>query len=116
MRSIADCHRSQGNTGSLNLAAVGINTDEQGAVLVDETIRSNITHIYAAGDCATMPQFVYVAAAGTRAAINLTGGEAILNLSNMPAVIFTYPQVATVGLTVLAAKNAVSRLFFVSSI
>ncbi len=47
-----------------------------------------------------MPQFVYVAAAaGTRAAINMTGGYAKLDLSTMPAVIFTDPQVATVGLT-----------------
>ena len=47
-----------------------------------------------------MPQLVYVAAAaGSRAGINMTGGEARLNLSAMPAVIFTEPQVATVGLS-----------------
>ncbi|EBA7058324.1 pyridine nucleotide-disulfide oxidoreductase, partial [Escherichia coli] len=40
---------------------------------------------------------VYVAAAaGTRAAINMTGGDAALNLTAMPAVVFTDPQVATV--------------------
>lgn len=53
---------------------------------------------YAAGDCTDQPQFVYVAAAaGTRAAINMTGGDAALNLTAMPAVVFTDPQVATVG-------------------
>ncbi len=47
-----------------------------------------------------MPQFVYVAAAaGTRAGINMTGGDVRLDLTTMPAVIFTDPQVATVGLT-----------------
>ncbi|EJI2612433.1 hypothetical protein NEL27_004967, partial [Salmonella enterica] len=47
-------------------------------------------HIYAAGDCTDQPQFVYVAAAaGTRAAINMTGGDAALNLTAMPAVVFT---------------------------
>ncbi|HFS6418181.1 TPA: hypothetical protein ACH1CU_005059, partial [Salmonella enterica subsp. enterica serovar Typhimurium] len=35
--------------------------------------------------------------AGTRAAINMTGGDAALNLTAMPAVVFTDPQVATVG-------------------
>ncbi len=56
--------------------------------------------IYAAGDCTDQPQFVYVAAAaGTRAAINMTGGEAVLDLTTMPAVVFTEPQVATVGLS-----------------
>ena len=45
---------------------------------------------------ASVPQHVYVAAAaGTRAA----GGNAVLHLATMPAVIFTDPQVATVGLT-----------------
>jgi mercuric reductase len=55
-------------------------------------------NIYAAGDCTDQPQFVYVAAAaGTRAAINMTGGDAALDLTAMPAVVFTDPQVATVG-------------------
>jgi len=57
-----------------------------------------VPHIYAAGDCTDQPQFVYVAAAaGTRAAINMTGGNATLDLTAMPAVVFTDPQVATVG-------------------
>ncbi|HEY7866906.1 MAG TPA: hypothetical protein VIC51_12995 [Psychromonas sp.] len=52
-----------------------------------------------------MPQFVYVAAAaGTGAATNMTGGNASLDLSAMPAVIFTDPQVATVGLSERQAK------------
>ncbi|MFV2033078.1 MAG: FAD-dependent oxidoreductase, partial [Gammaproteobacteria bacterium] len=66
----------------------------------DDHMRTSIEHIYAAGDCSNQPQFVYVAAAaGTRAAINMTGGEAALDLSSMPAVVFTDPQVATVGLS-----------------
>jgi mercuric reductase len=57
-----------------------------------------VPNIYAAGDCTDQPQFVYVAAAaGTRAAINMTGGDAALDLTAMPAVVFTDPQVATVG-------------------
>ena len=88
------------NTALLNLGKSGIQVDKQGAVLVDAQLRTNVEHIYAAGDCSSMPQFVYVAAAaGTRAAINMTGGAATLDLSTMPAVIFTDPQVATVGLS-----------------
>ena len=49
---------------------------------------------------------MYVAAAaGTRAAINMTGGEAALDLSTMPAVVFTEPQVATVGYSEAAANR-----------
>lgn len=87
------------NTPKLNLAAAGISTNAQGAIQIDESMRTNVPHIFAAGDCTDQPQFVYVAAAaGTRAAINMTGGDARLNLTVMPAVTFTEPQVATVGL------------------
>jgi len=88
------------NTQALNLQAAGVKVDERGAVLVDEHLRTSAPNIYAGGDCTNQPQFVYVAAAaGTRAAINMMGGEAIHDLTVMPAVIFTEPQVATVGLT-----------------
>ena len=87
------------NTARLDLARAGVRTDARGAIVVDTRLRTNVPHIYAAGDCTDRPQYVYVAAAaGTRAAINITGGEAELDLSTMPAVVFTDPQVATVGL------------------
>jgi mercuric reductase len=86
------------NTRSLNLEAAGIAVNAQGAIVIDPGMRTSSPNIYAAGDCTDQPQFVYVAAAaGTRAAINMTGGDATLNLTAMPAVVFTDPQVATVG-------------------
>ena len=95
----------QPNTDSLDLARAGVKTDANGAIVVDARLRTNVAHIYAAGDCTDQPQFVYVAAAaGTRAAINMTGGEAVLDLASMPAVVFTDPQVATVGLTEAQAQ------------
>ncbi|MBN6741761.1 mercury(II) reductase [Acidithiobacillus sp. CV18-2] len=87
------------NTNDLGLDEIGVKTKQTGAVIVDDQLRSNVAHIYAAGDCTTHPQFVYVAAAGgTRAAVNMLGGDAHLDLSVMPSVVFTDPQVATVGL------------------
>ena len=95
------------NTQALNLQAAGVNVDERGAVVVDEHLRTSTPNIYAGGDCTNQPQFVYVAAAaGTRAAINMMGGEATLDLTAMPAVIFTDPQIATVGLTEAEAHLA----------
>ena len=89
----------QPNTDRLALGNVGIDTDARGAIRVDDHMRTSAGHIYAAGDCTNQPQYVYVAAAaGTRAAINMTGGDAALDLSVMPAVVFTEPAVATVGL------------------
>ncbi|WP_454728062.1 MULTISPECIES: mercury(II) reductase [Cupriavidus] len=95
------------NTGSLNLASAGVQLDERGAIVIDAGMRTSASDIYAAGDCTNQPQFVYVAAAaGTRAAINMTGGDARLNLDTMPAVVFTEPQVATVGYSEAQAHQA----------
>jgi mercuric reductase len=86
------------NTRSLALDAAGVTVNAQGAIVIDQGMRTSNPNIYAAGDCTDQPQFVYVAAAaGTRAAINMTGGDAALDLTAMPAVVFTDPQVATVG-------------------
>ncbi len=86
------------NTRNLDLATGGVKVNAQGAIVIDRAMRTSAPHIYAAGDCTDQPQFVYVAAAaGTRAAINMTGGNVVLNLTAMPAVVFTDPQVATVG-------------------
>ena len=87
------------NTAALNLQKAGVATDSSGAILVDDHMRTSVPGIYSAGDCTAQPQFVYVAAAaGTRAAVNMMGGDAALDLSTVPAVVFTDPQVATVGL------------------
>jgi mercuric reductase len=95
------------NTSELALEAAGVALDTRGAVIVDATMRTSAKHIYAAGDCTDQPQFVYVAAAaGTRAAINMAGGQISLDLSTMPAVVFTDPQVATVGYSELQARRA----------
>jgi len=94
------------NADTLALENTGVETTRAGNITVDEHMCSTVNHIYAAGDCSDQPQYVYVAAAaGTRAAINMTGGNAALDLSAMPAVVFTDPQVATVGLTGAQAKT-----------
>jgi mercuric reductase len=94
------------NTQGLALEAAGVAVNAQGGVVIDTAMRTSAPHIYAAGDCTDQPQFVYVAAAaGTRAAINMTGGEAVLDLATMPAVVFSDPQVATVGLSEAEAHH-----------
>ncbi len=93
------------NTAGLELDRIGVALDARGAIRVDDRMMTSVADVYAVGDCTDQPQFVYVAAAaGKRAAINMTGGEARLDLATMPAVIFSDPQVATVGLTVAEAR------------
>lgn len=93
------------NTQQLALKNAGVEINEKGAISINGRMETTGANIYAAGDCSTMPQYVYVAAAaGSRAGTNMTDGNASLELSTMPAVIFTDPQVATVGLTEQQAK------------
>lgn len=95
------------NTRRLHLEAAGVEVNKQGAIKIDPSMRTSTPGIYAGGDCTDQPQFVYVAAAaGTRAAINMTGGDAALDLTAMPTVVFTDPQVATVGLSEQMARHA----------
>ena len=94
------------NTRGLELERAGIKVVAGDAIVVDDRMRTNVADIYAAGDCTNQPQFVYVAAAaGTKAAINMTGGSASLDLTNVPAVVFTDPEVATVGLSDAQAQT-----------
>jgi mercuric reductase len=87
------------NADTLVLENAGVTVADSGAIVIDDHMRTNVEYIYAAGDCTNQPQYVYVAAAaGTRAARNMTGEDVALDLSTMPAVVFTDPQVATVGL------------------
>lgn len=93
------------NTHAIGLENAGVKLGSGGAIVIDEHMRTSAPNIFAVGDCTDQPQFVYVAAAaGTRAAINMTGGDATLDLTAMPAVVFTDPQVATVGLTEAEAR------------
>jgi mercuric reductase len=95
------------NTRGLNLDRVGIELDSNGAIAVDAGMHTTAADIFAAGDCTTQPQFVYVAAAaGSRAAVNMTGGSAELDLSVLPRVVFTDPQIATVGYSETGARHA----------
>lgn len=92
------------NTEALNLDGIGV-AIRDGVIQVDDRLQTTIPGIYAAGDCTDQPQFVYVAAAGgSRAVVNMTDGDATLKLSAVPRVVFTDPQVATVGLTETVAR------------
>tara|TARA_R110000868_G_scaffold144959_2_gene364450 strand:- start:433 stop:1992 length:1560 start_codon:yes stop_codon:yes gene_type:complete len=109
------------NLAALNIAAAGVALDVHGNICIDDEMRTNVPHIYAAGDCTNQPQYVYVAAAaGSRAAANMLGRHTKLDLSIMPAVVFTDPQVATIGLTEAQARangiDAQSRLLTLDNV
>jgi mercuric reductase len=89
------------NVDSLGLSSAGVETDHRGAVVIDAQLRTSNPRIFAAGDVTLSPQYVYVAAyqggLATDNALNNAGRTC--DLTALPGVIFTDPQVATVGLT-----------------
>ena len=94
------------NTESLGLEEAGVNLLPNGGIEVDDRMRTSKAGVYAAGDVTGRDQFVYMAAYGAKiAAFNALNGDgrSYDNLT-MPAVVFTDPQVASVGLTEAAAR------------
>ncbi len=95
------------NTSGMGLERAGVEVDDGGAIVVDEHLRSANPKLFAAGDCTSAPQFVYVSAyQGSLAADNaLNGTSRQVDLRALPRVIFTSPQVASAGLTEARARE-----------
>jgi len=91
----------QPNTDVLNLEQAGVERDSRGAPVVDVHLRTTNPRIFAAGDVTLAPQFVYVAAyqGGLAAENALTATPRQVDLRAVPSVIFTEPQIASVGMT-----------------
>ena len=96
------------NTEDLGLDEAGVARDASGAIEVDDRMRTTRPGIYAAGDVTGRDQFVYMAAHGAKLAARnaLNGDRLIYDNAAMPAVVFTDPQVASVGLTQAQARLA----------
>src|SRR3546814_9579356 len=89
------------NVEDLGLAEAGVTQTPSGAILVDDRMRTSVHGVYAAGDVTGRDQFVYMAAYGAQIAAKnaLNGDNLRYDNSAMPAVVFSDPQVASVGLT-----------------
>ena len=95
------------NTAGLGLDEAGIELLPNRGIKVDDRMRTTKPGVYAAGDVTGRDQFVYMAAYGARiAARNALNGDSLrYDNAAMPAVVFTDPQVASVGLTEAAARE-----------
>lgn len=94
------------NTENLNLDSAGIEVTANNGVKVDDQMRTTRENVYAAGDVTGRDQFVYMAAYGAKIASKnaLNGNSLSYDNTTMPAVVFTDPQVASVGLTEAQAR------------
>lgn len=93
------------NTSSIGLDKAGVVINDNGLVSVDEHMETNVPGIYAIGDIASKWWLAHVAThQGIVAASNATGHSARIDYSAVPSVIFTDPEIGTVGLSLEAAK------------
>jgi mercuric reductase len=95
------------NTEGMGLAEAGVELLSGGEIKVDDRMRTSRPGVYAAGDVTGRDEFVYMAAYGARIAAEnaLNGDSKRYDASAMPAVVFTDPQVASVGLTEAEARR-----------
>lgn len=97
------------NIEGLKLKEANVNLNSHGGVQVNRAMRSSNPDIYAAGDVTGHDQFVYMAAYGgkiaAKNALNNDGDDLLYDNSTMPAVVFTDPQLASVGLTEKQARD-----------
>ena len=96
---------------ALGLTEAGVAQATNGSIRVDDRMRTTRPSVYAAGDVTGHDQFVYMAAYGAKlAAKNALNGDSLrYDNAAMPAVVFTDPQVASVGLTEAEARAAGHR-------
>ena len=87
------------NTASLNLSDAGVEFTKRG-VAVNEYMQTNVPHIYAIGDINGLMMLAHAATfQGIVALDHIMGFANSIDLSVMPAAVFTSPEAASVGLT-----------------
>ena len=88
------------NTDGLNLEAIGVNIDERNRIKTDKTFKTNVENIYAIGDVIVGPMLAHKAEdEGIAVAENIVGQSGHVNYDTIPGVIYTTPEVASIGKT-----------------
>ena len=86
------------NTDGLGLEAAGVATDERGRVQIDEHFQTNVAGIYAIGDVVVGPMLAHKATEEGMACVEMiAGGYGHVNYDTIPGIMYTEPEVATVG-------------------
>ncbi|MBB64728.1 MAG: dihydrolipoyl dehydrogenase [Waddliaceae bacterium] len=93
-------------TEGLGLETVGVKMTERGQVLVDDHYRSSVSNIYAIGDIVDGPMLAHRASEEGVAVVEaLAGKSPHVNHLAIPGVVYTWPEVASVGLTEQECKE-----------
>jgi dihydrolipoamide dehydrogenase len=94
-------------TGNLGLAEVGVAMDKRGRIVTDNHFKTNVPGIYAVGDVREGVMLAHKAEdEGTACAEIIAGKAGHVNYDTIPSVVYTFPEVATVGKTEEELKAA----------
>jgi dihydrolipoamide dehydrogenase len=94
-------------TEGLGLEEAGVALDERGFVVIDDHFKTNVDGIYAIGDVVRGPMLAHKAEEeGVAIAEILAGGAGHVNYETVPGIVYTHPEVATVGKTEEQLKEA----------
>lgn len=87
-------------TKGLNLDSIGVATDARGFIVVDNQFRTSVPGIYAIGDVIPGPMLAHKAEEDGVACVELLAGRnAHVNYGTIPSIVYTWPEVASVGKT-----------------
>jgi len=94
------------NTDGLALDKAGLATNQRGQIEIDHDFRTSVAGIWAIGDVVPGPMLAHKAEdEGIAVAENIAGQHGIVNHDVIPSVVYTWPEIAGVGLTEEAAKE-----------
>ena len=94
------------NTEGLALDKAGLTTNQRGQIEIGHDFQTSVPGIYAIGDVVPGPMLAHKAEdEGIAAADFIAGGTGIVNHDIIPGVVYTYPEIASVGLTEEEAKE-----------
>ena len=84
----------------MNLESVGVDLDERNRIKTDKIFKTNVENIYAIGDVIVGPMLAHKAEdEGIAVAENIVGQSGHVNYDTIPGVIYTTPEVASIGKT-----------------
>jgi dihydrolipoamide dehydrogenase len=91
----------------IDAQALGLNVGKRGEILVDDQQRTNLPNVYAIGDCTPGPMLAHKAEEeGVVAAEVIAGKPAHTHHRTVPSVVYTWPEIAVVGLTERQVKES----------
>ncbi|NCP62755.1 MAG: dihydrolipoyl dehydrogenase [Alphaproteobacteria bacterium] len=104
---LLSCAGRKPYTGGLGLENLGIELDERGRIPVNGAFQTSVPHIFALGDVIDGPMLAHKAEEeGVAVAEILAGQHPHINYNAIPGVVYTHPEVATVGKTEEDLKKA----------